>query len=108
MDQFAALAEPNRRHIFELIATHGEMVVSQINAEFDISAPAVSQHLKVLREAGLLQMEKRAQQRVYSINPQGVEEVWQWLNNMRGFWNGSFDRLDSVLSEVTAKGEVKR
>lgn len=69
MDRFAALAEPNRRCMIELIAAKGEMASTDISNEFDISAPAVSQHLKVLREAELVQMEKRAQQRIYRVKP---------------------------------------
>ncbi len=99
MDRFAALAEPNRRRILELIAANGEMASTDISIEFDISAPAVSQHLKVLREAKLVQMEKRAQQRIYRINPEGVDEMWEWLNNMRQYWNEHFDALDKLLQE---------
>lgn len=99
MDRFAALSEPNRRRIIELIAANGEMTSTEISNEFDISAPAVSQHLKVLREAELVNMEKRAQQRVYSINPQGVDEMWEWLNRMRAFWNGRFDALDKLIKK---------
>ena len=97
MDRFAALAEPNRRRIIEMIARNGEMASTDISKEFDISAPAVSQHLKILREAQLLQMEKRAQQRIYRINPEGVDEMWEWLNQMRQYWNARFDALDKLL-----------
>jgi DNA-binding transcriptional ArsR family regulator len=97
MDKFVALAEPNRRSILEMLAARGELSVKDINDSFDISPPAVSQHLKALREADLIQMEKRAQQRVYSINPQGVDEVWEWLNTMREYWNERFDALDNLL-----------
>ncbi len=97
MDRFAALAEPNRRRIIEMIAQNGEMASTDISKHFDISAPAVSQHLKVLRAADLLRVEKRAQQRIYTINPQGVDEMWEWLNQMRAFWNTRFDALDELL-----------
>lgn len=97
MDRFAALAEPNRRRMIEIIAARGEVSVSDIGSQFEISAPAVSQHLKVLREAELVKMEKRAQQRIYSLNPQGVDEMWEWLNQMRQFWNERFDALDALL-----------
>ncbi|PJB70258.1 MAG: transcriptional regulator [Alphaproteobacteria bacterium CG_4_9_14_3_um_filter_47_13] len=103
MDRFAALAEPNRRRIIEMIAANGEMASTDISKQFDISAPAISQHLKVLREAELLQMEKRAQQRIYTLNPQGVDEMWEWLNQMRKFWNERFDALDELL--LKQKGE---
>lgn len=99
MDRFAALSEPNRRRIIELIAANGEMTSTEISNEFDISAPAISQHLKVLREAELVKMEKRAQQRIYSINPQGVDEMWEWLNRMRAFWNSRFDVLDELIQK---------
>jgi DNA-binding transcriptional ArsR family regulator len=103
MDRFAALAEPNRRRMIELIARHGEMASTDISDQFDISAPAVSQHLKVLREAELLTMEKRAQQRIYRINPEGVDEMWEWLNQMRTYWNQRFDALDRFLSHNKTK-----
>ncbi len=102
MDKFAALAEPNRRHIIELLATRGAMPATEISRHFAISAPAVSQHLKVLREAGMLNMEKRSQQRIYSLDPSGVEDMWQWLNDMRRFWQAGFDRLEAMLEEDKA------
>lgn len=97
MDRFAALAEPNRRRIVEIIAARGEMAATEISDQFSISAPAVSQHLKVLREADLVQMEKRAQKRIYSINPEGVDEMWEWLNQMRQFWTTRLDTLETLL-----------
>ncbi|GJL49761.1 MAG: transcriptional regulator [Nitrospirales bacterium] len=108
MDRFAAVAEPNRRRMIELIAANGEMASTDISNEFDISAPAVSQHLKVLREAELVKMEKRAQQRIYSINPEGVDEMWEWLNQMRQFWNERFDALDALLLKEHKKLKGKK
>lgn len=96
MDRFAALADSNRRRIIELIAANGEMASTDISNEFEISAPAISQHLKVLRKADLVKMEKRAQQRIYSINPQesmnygngsikceitGMRDSMLWMNS---------------------------
>lgn len=97
MDRFAALAEPNRRRMVEIIAAQGEMAATDIGSRFSISAPAVSQHLKVLREAGLVQVEKRAQQRIYSLNPESFDDMWEWMNRMRQFWNERFDALDALL-----------
>ncbi|KKJ78459.1 ArsR family transcriptional regulator [Kiloniella litopenaei] len=97
MDRFSALAEPNRRRMMELIASNGEMASTDISNRFDISASAISQHLKVLREAELVSMEKRAQQRIYRVNPDGIEEMWEWLNDMRQYWNDRFDVLDKLL-----------
>ena len=81
------------------------MAASDISRGFEISPPSVSQHLKVLREVELVNMEKRAQQRIYSLNPQGIDEMWEWLNQMRQFWNERFDALDELL--LKQKGEEK-
>jgi len=100
MDKFAALAEPNRRRILELIAKQGAMSATEIGNQFAISAPAISQHLKVLREANLVSIEKRAQSRIYTLKTDGFDDLWQWLTQMRQFWNDNFDRLDAVLKKV--------
>ncbi|WP_025899373.1 ArsR/SmtB family transcription factor [Sneathiella glossodoripedis] len=110
MDKFAALAEPNRRRMIELIATRNQISSSAISNEFTISAPAVSQHLKILREAGLIQVEKRAQQRLYSLNSEGIDEIWEWLNQMRSFWNDRLDVLEKILTDEANKkdeGDIK-
>lgn len=104
MDRFAALADPHRRRMIEIIAAHGEIAATALAKNFDISAPAVSQHLKVLRTAGLVRMEKRAQMRIYTIDPAGAHEMWEWLSRMRALWTARFDALDSFLS--TEKGDV--
>lgn len=103
MDQFSALADLTRRRIFEMLAHNGQLAASEISHEFDSSAPAISQHLKVLREANLVVMEKRGQQRIYSINPAALDEMWNWLNNMRQFWNDRFDVLEKLLKEEKKK-----
>ena len=72
MDMFSALAEPTRRSILEMLASEGRLSASEIADRFPVSAPAISQHLKVLREAKLVQVEKRAQQRIYEINPEAM------------------------------------
>lgn len=97
MDSFTALSEPNRRRIVEMLAANGQLSASEIGAEFNISPPAVSQHLKVLREAGLIRMEKRAQQRIYSVEPAGFSEMEQWIQHMRAFWDSRFEALDRLL-----------
>ncbi len=97
MDSFTALSEPNRRRIVELLATNGQLSASEIGAQFAISPPAISQHLKVLREAGLIKVEKRAQQRIYSMEPAGFSEMEQWIQHMRAFWDSRFEALDRLL-----------
>lgn len=98
MDMFSALADPTRRDIIELLATSGRLSATEISDKFRVSPPAISQHLKVLREAKIVDVEKRAQQRIYTINTKVIREVEDWLHNMTKRWNERFDRLDKVLA----------
>ena len=102
MDAFHALAEPNRRRVVELLAHRGQLSASQISREFDVTPQAVSQHLRVLREANVLQMEKRAQQRLYTFNPKSTLPLQQWAAEMTALWNRRLDRLDHALKEDAA------
>lgn len=108
MDMFYALAEPTRRNIVEMLAQQGELSASDISSRFSSSAPAISQHLKVLREAGVVQMEKRAQQRIYQINPERIMEMEMWASEMRKIWNQRFDALEELLKEEMAKDDKKK
>jgi DNA-binding transcriptional ArsR family regulator len=103
MMTFAALADPTRFHIVEILAEGGRMPVSQINKRFKISAPAISQHLKVLKEAKLVRVEINAQQRIYMLNPDGIAEIEHWLTKMRRMWESRFDALDALLKAEDAK-----
>jgi DNA-binding transcriptional ArsR family regulator len=97
MDIFYALSDPTRRKILELLASRGELSATQIYANFQVSPPAISQHLKVLREANLVKMEKHAQQRIYQINPQAVLELEDWSKQLAQQWNQRLDVLDELL-----------
>ena len=97
MDAFAALADPTRRQIIEMLASSGQMSATDISDRFQISAPAISQHLKILREARLVAMEKRKQQRIYQINPQAMSEVEGWVQKMTERWEARYRALDEVL-----------
>lgn len=99
MDIYSALAEPRRREIIELLAAHGKLTATDISDNFKISAPAVSQHLKILREARLVDMERKAQRRIYAINPSRLTELEDWVNKLKKVWNERLDRLDKVLTE---------
>lgn len=100
---FSALAEPTRREILELLANSGEMSASDIYKKFTVSHPAISQHLKVLKGADLVQVEKKAQQRIYSINPDSIKEFDEWVKKLGNIWNDKFDRLDKVLEREKHK-----
>jgi DNA-binding transcriptional ArsR family regulator len=103
MDTFQALAEPRRREIIELLATHGKLSSTDISDNFKISKPAISQHLKILREAKLVDMEKSAQKHLYSINASSLNEIETWVHKMKRMWEEKFSRLDIVLEELKKK-----
>ena len=103
MDMFSALAEPNRRLIIELIAKKGQLSASEISTQFPISPQAISQHLKILRESGILEMEKNAQQRIYRLNPKAIDKFSQWLKKMTQIWDQRFSKLDQVLEREKQK-----
>jgi DNA-binding transcriptional ArsR family regulator len=98
MDLFAALAEPNRRRMIELLGS-GPRAAGDIAGAFALSAPAVSQHLKALREAGLVRVEVDGQRRIYSLDPDGLAAVDAWLDRVRGFWGERLDALETALKE---------
>jgi DNA-binding transcriptional ArsR family regulator len=85
MDTFLALADPTRRRIIESLAD-GESAFGDLAGQFDMSRPAVSQHLKVLREAGLVSVRKDAQRRIYRLNAEGLDQLEEWLERVRRFW----------------------
>ena len=105
---FYALTDPTRREIVELLATNGQLTSTNIYDNFTVSHPAISQHLKVLREANILQMEKRAQQHVYSINAGAMQELETWAKQIADLWDQRFEALDKVLAEEKKKEERKK
>jgi DNA-binding transcriptional ArsR family regulator len=96
---FSALADPTRRAILARLA-QGEASVGQLAAPFSISQPAVSKHLKVLEQAGLVTRSRAAQSRPCKLNAARLREVSDWLETYRRFWEESFDRLDAYLAEL--------
>jgi DNA-binding transcriptional ArsR family regulator len=97
MDKFHALADPTRRKIIEALASQGQLSATQIAGQFPISPQAISQHLKVLRETRWVQVEKRAQQRIYHINPEATGELEDWAHQLRMLWSQRFDALEQVI-----------
>ena len=97
MDIFYAIAEPTRRHIIEMLAKKGRLSATDISDKFSISAPAISQHLKVLRQAGLVSVEKQGQQRIYQLDMDTLYDVERWTHKMTHLWNERFDKLDALL-----------
>ena len=103
MDMFVALSDPTRRAILELLADCGELTATDIYGHFPVSPQAVSQHLKVLREAELVMMEKRAQKHLYRLNPQTLSQFETWIQQTRQRWEERFEVLDKVLADEKQK-----
>lgn len=99
MDIYSALADPTRRNILELLANNGLLSASDISSNFQMSQPAISQHLKVLRVAKLVDMEKQAQKHLFKINPHKLLEMEGWIHKMTKVWSERFARLDNLLEE---------
>lgn len=103
MDVFEALAAPTRREIVELLASKGRLSATDIYQRFDASPPAISQHLKVLREAKLVCVERQGQLRIYQLDPDGMEAIEQWTQRMTRLWNKRLDALERVLQSEKEK-----
>ena len=99
---FAALADPTRRAILSRLAL-GETSVAELARPFDISAPAVTKHLKVLQRAGLITQTRQAQFRPCRINPKPLREVAHWVEDYRQMWEQRLDRLEDYLHQLQAK-----
>lgn len=101
--QFAALADPTRRAILARLA-QGEASVNELAEPFAMSLPAVSRHIKVLENAGLISRSRTAQWRPAKFEPQAMKNVADWLDQYRHFWEASFDRLDAYLKYIQTAG----
>ncbi|MGZ6004747.1 MAG: ArsR/SmtB family transcription factor [Candidatus Saccharimonadales bacterium] len=99
MDLFVALAEPTRRDIISLLASQGSQPSSAIAKKFHTSPSAISQHLKILRQARLVLVQKKAQQRIYSLEPASIAQIETWLNELQKNWNNRLGRLDDSLTK---------
>jgi len=95
---FAVLAEPTRRDILDLLRD-GERPVGDLVERLHLSQPAVSKHLRVLREAGLVEVRPDAQRRLYRIRPEPLAELDEWLAPYRRLWTQSLDKLEKHLEE---------
>src|SRR5580692_6040207 len=103
---FAALADPTRRAILARLIT-GEASVTELSKPFEMSMPAVSKHLKVLERAGLIVRGREAQWRPCRLAPRPLKDAADWLEHYRGFWEESFDRLESYLEDLQGKGKKR-
>lgn len=102
MQALQALSDPTRRRIVELLAD-GERTAGDIAAQFPVTRPAVSRHLRVLRETGLVRAREEAQRRLYSLDPAPLAELDEWLDRYRGFWGQRLDALETQLRRERRK-----
>jgi DNA-binding transcriptional ArsR family regulator len=96
MHSFEALADPTRRRIVELLGTH-DRSAGEIAGVFDVSRPAVSRHLRVLRESGLVEARSAGQRQIYSLRRDALDEIGDWVDRVRVGWA---QRLDALAVEV--------
>jgi DNA-binding transcriptional ArsR family regulator len=103
---FGALADPTRRAIVARLA-RGEATVTQLAKPFDMSLPAVSKHLKVLEQAGLIARSRERQWRPARLETGPLRDVAKWMERYRRFWEERYDRLDEYLEELQGRGKEK-
>lgn len=102
LETFVALAEPNRLRIIDVLR-NGPRCVNEIGDRLHLNQPQVSKHLRVLKQAGLVDVQARAQQRVYTIRAESLRQLHHWLEQYRQLWEARFDELDGLIDELTAK-----
>jgi DNA-binding transcriptional ArsR family regulator len=106
MQSFPALADPTRRRMIELLAVR-DRTAGELVKEFDLSAPAISQHLNVLREAGLVTTRAEGQSRIQSLDPAGFDDLEAWLQKTRLVWSRRLDALERELRAEDKANEQK-
>ncbi len=102
MTTLSALAEPNRLHIVELLR-EGPLTVGQITEQLGLNQPQVSKHLRVLSDAGIVEVQPMANRRIYKLRPQPLQELNDWLESFHHLWEERFDRLEQYLQELQRK-----
>ena len=103
---FAALSDPTRRAILARLS-HGEATVKDLAKPFAMSAPAITKHLKVLENAGLISRGREAQWRPCRLETEPLKNAADWLEEYKKFWEESFDRLDAYLKTMTKQKKVR-
>jgi DNA-binding transcriptional ArsR family regulator len=101
-DVFQAIADPTRRQIIELVA-HNEMNLNAIANNFDISRPSISQHIKILYECGIIDIQKIGRERYCKIQPTNLREVADWVERFRGLWEPKLDSFEKYLNKLQSK-----
>lgn len=106
-DVFQAIADPTRREIINLVA-HRSLNLNAVAENFDISRPAISKHIKILTECGLIIVRQEGRERYCEANLQSLGEVSDWVEQYRTFWTAKLDALEKFLTKDTSKKQVKK
>ena len=104
---FNALADPTRFAIVERLLSGGALTAGELAEPFDISKPAISRHLKILEDAGVIERRSDRQFRVFSARAGSFREIEDWMESYRRFWDGSFDRLERLLEKGSRGGRTE-
>ena len=105
-DVFQAIADPTRRDIISLVARNS-MTPNDVAASFDVSRQAISKHIKILIECGILMIDQHGRQRYYSLQPKKLAQVADWIEPFRTMWEDKFNRLDDVLKKLKSNKHGK-
>ena len=101
-DVFQAIADPIRREIIDLLADH-PLTVNAVAEKFEVSRPAISKHMRILRECGLVEMLAKGRERHCIIVPKELSRVSKWVEQHRRLWEGKFDSLEDYLNKIQTK-----
>lgn len=106
-DLFTAIADPTRRQMLSLLVGR-DLTVNELMKPFAMSQPAVSQHLRILRDVGLVKSEPWGRERVYSLDPEPLREVYDWVEHFSKFWDDRLSALGQYLDKSAAPRRAKR
>jgi DNA-binding transcriptional ArsR family regulator len=106
-DVFQAIADPTRREIINLIA-HNPLNLNSIADNFEVSRPAISQHIKILIECGLINIKKQGRERYCEVQAAPLNEVTDWVEQFHKMWSERFDRLDDILNDMETKTKTNK
>ena len=97
-EAFGALADPTRRRLLRLVGERPRKA-GELAGEFPVSRPAISKHLRVLRDAGLLEVDRRGRARIYRLVPDGISQAWRWMEETARFWDGALEAFRRRVEE---------
>jgi DNA-binding transcriptional ArsR family regulator len=106
-DVFQAISDPTRREIINLVA-HQRLNLNSVAENFDVSRPAISKHIKILMECGLITIQQEGRDRYCEAKLDKLSEVNDWVNQYKKFWNEKFDSLENYLNELQAKDKKQK